>query len=307
MTKPGPEVAPRPSHITPCMLGLMSYYSLEHTSFPFLSFFKLVSSPLPLCTAVDERFKSYSTPSTCLMFTLLFCLHWPWSKYFSAITSSRFPCVTCPVVPSFISLLLYLAHLFSALFSSSFRQILLLLVPCSSCCLLAPVIISRWKEICLKHYSTYQSADNPLSYSLRWKHWHRTAISVRVKTIKSSLVNNILFFVAKLGFGALLLKKKKKQFSKFSRIFPCAVYAARCVGEDLYVKVFRMLHREYSPVKKRKKNRCWELNFYISQGVLQICLSLSPGSEWQKLPTPALQSNCCSPNCCTQNEGVFSS
>lgn len=142
MTKPGPEVAPRPSHITPCMLGLMSYYSLEHTSFPFLSFFKLVSSPLPLCTAVDERFKSYSTPSTCLMFTLLFCLHWPWSKYFSAITSSRFPCVTCPVVPSFFSLLLYLAHLFSALFSSSFRQILLLLVPCSSCCLLAPVIIS---------------------------------------------------------------------------------------------------------------------------------------------------------------------
>lgn len=165
--------------------------------------------------------------------------------------------------------------------------------------------LSRWKEICLKHYSTYQSADNPLLYSLRWKHWHRTAISVRVKTIKSSLVNNILFFVAKLGFGALLLKKKKKQFSKFSRIFPCAVYAARCVGEDLYVKVFRMLHREYSPVKKRKKNRCWELNFYISQGVLQICLSLSPGSEWQKLPTPALQSNCCSPNCCTQNEGVF--
>lgn len=91
--------------------------------------------------------------------------------------------------------------------------------------------LSRWKEICLKHYSTYQSADNPLSYSLRWKHWHRTAISVRVKTIKSSLVNNILFFVAKLGFGALLLKKKKKTiFQVFSNIPLCCVCCQVCGG-----------------------------------------------------------------------------
>lgn len=140
-------------------------------------------------------------------------------KIFFCYHTSRFPCVTCPMFLSFfspavvlgISIFCSVLDFFQA--NSSPASSLLFMLPSGS-----SYNLSRWKEICLKHYSTYQSADNPLLYSLRWKHWHRTAISVRVKTIKSSLVNNILFFVAKLGFGALLLKKKHN-FPSFLKYF----------------------------------------------------------------------------------------
>lgn len=89
--------------------------------------------------------------------------------------------------------------------------------------------LSRWKEICLKHYSTYQSADNPLLYSLRWKHWHRTAISVRVKTIKSSLVNNILFLLLNWAL-VLYFWKRNIIFQVFSNIPLCCVCCQVCGG-----------------------------------------------------------------------------
>lgn len=227
-------------------------------------------------------------------------------KIFFCYHTSRFPCVTCPMFLSFfppavvlgISIFCSVLDFFQA--NSSPASPLLFMLPSGS-----SYNLSRWKEICLKHYSTYQSADNPLLYSLRWKHWHRTAISVRVKTIKSSLVNNILFFLLLNWALVLYFWKRNIIFQVSSNISLCCVCWQVCGGGTVCQSV-PIAPQGVLTCREEKEEQALRTELLHIPGCFaNLSLSLSPGSEWQKLPTPALQSNCCSPNCCTQNEGVF--